>query len=183
VRSKTITAGGQPLSPRLDHQFSPSRILSATFFYNSTFHDEPHWSTEGAVYRILLPDSAYSVSVNYTHGFSPAAVNSFTFGRAFSLAGTSVAGGPIAPDLTAHGFNIRRESSTHTAFPQVNLFSTNLFTPGGYEEGFTGNSVWSWRDDFSVHTGRQGLKMGVEARWLPGPSQLCAIDSIRRFSH
>ncbi len=168
VTSPQVNPGGVQLSARVDHQFSPSRILSASVFGHTTSWDEPHWSTEGTLTKYVAPAWAHSLSVAYTHSFSPAAVNSFTFGRTDNRNQYTFLGKVDAPDLTRHGYNIRSATGSYTGFPQVTLFNTNMFDPGRYDYARVKNSPWTWRDDLSLHKGQHALKAGAEVRWLRG---------------
>ncbi len=164
VASRTMNPSGAQLSTRVDHQFSPSRILNATAFYHSTRFEQPHWSTQGVVTRSEVPDWSYNLAVQYSHSLSPRAVNSFTFGRTDNSILNDLTARIDAPDLTQHGYNIRRENLSHRGFPLVRLSNTNSFDPGGYELYVFQNTLWSLRDDFSWNRGAHAFKAGVEVR-------------------
>jgi len=165
VGTSSEVLGGTQLTARMDHQLSPSRMLTASFFYYPAWDDMLHWSTEGTKHK--FPDRSYALSLNYTHSLSPRAVNSFTFGTTKDVSGWSSVGKLEGVNLTQHGYNIRTATSGSAGFPQVQLLSTNSFDPGGSQYVW-GNSVWSWKDDFSWHKGSQTFKMGGFFRWLRG---------------
>ncbi len=162
VGSGKVTSDATQLTSRIDHQFSPSRMLRSSFFYRNTGFDSAP-GIEGTVYK--FPEENYNLSVEYTQSFSSRAVNSLTFGRTDTLVGQPAVGKLNGVDLTRQGYNI--QTSGPAGFPVVQLFNINRFDPGGYDVQYV-NSVWSWKDDFSFSKASHALKTGAEVRWLRG---------------
>lgn len=161
------TPGGTQLTTRIDHQFSPTDTVNASWFYTDSWWDAPAYWTgiEGTIYQ--FPNRGQNLAINYTHSFSSQAVNAFIFGRSFTRDKFISEGKFREADLTQHGYNIRRQTAGPAGFPILSLWGTNWFDPGGWGFIFD-NSVWSWRDDFALVKGTHALKVGTEIRWLRG---------------
>ncbi len=159
--------GGWQLTARIDHQFSPSDTLNANFSRFETMSRIPRPGTLETLWRIN--QKSPSLAIRHTHSFSPRAANSFVFGRSQFRNTTALSGRFEDVDPGEYGFNIRLGERDAKMLPQVLIFSTNWFNPGGWQHGDR-DTVWSWADDFSCMKGAHTLKWGAEMRWAQGES-------------
>jgi hypothetical protein len=164
---KMLSYWGRQATVRVDHQFSPKDVLTASFSRFDTRTTVPQPRILEAVHR--LRQESPSLSIRHMHRFSPRLVNSVAFGRSEHRTDQGVSGRLDEVNLADYGFNIEPGPRVGTGLPRVLIQSTNNFDPGGWVESVR-YSVWSWADDLSYTLGPHVFKVGGDMRWARGAS-------------
>lgn len=160
---------------RVDHNFSSKDTLSGSFFYDKTQLSNPDPLNNETFFN---SNSRSFVSLEETHSFSPAVVNSVRFGFSRNAADILTAPGanPLATD-TSLG-SVPGQAAPFLIVPGISVFS-------GGVDGFP-NFTFGWNsfqayDDAFVTRGKHSLKFGFAVERMQSNNLFHFFDNGRFF--
>ena len=147
---------------RIDHQFSPASTLSVSVFYHDGYFNSP-WGVHGP--RFEVDDPSKTVALHYTHVFSPASINSLSFGLSEGFRDQSIFGAADDAHPEDLGFNITRTSDGAWGLPTAIIAGLGWLQAGRSQSQWQ-SETWNLKDSLSLLKGNHSMKMGVDIRRL-----------------